>query len=107
MFLFVAILFFRLIGDPSINDKDSTSIGNGLAQLQKNHGGRACLFILGLFLIIYGLFAVGFPPVHSQKTAGAPAASDTSPRSQCSGFRDFGGRLACLEPKPPMEAQTS
>lgn len=58
VFLFVSVLFFRLISNPSVNSSDATTIGNGLAQLQKNHGGRACLFILGFFLIIYGLFAV-------------------------------------------------
>lgn len=60
VFLFVGVLFFRLIADPSLNNSDETTIGNGLAQLQKNRGGRACLFILGFFLIIYGTFAVCF-----------------------------------------------
>ncbi|DBA78497.1 TPA: hypothetical protein ACH3X2_007985 [Trebouxia sp. C0005] len=58
VFLFVGVLFFRLIANPSINNSNETTIGNGLAQLQKNRGGRACLFILGFFLIIYGTFAV-------------------------------------------------
>ncbi|DBB00740.1 TPA: hypothetical protein ACH3X1_000673 [Trebouxia sp. C0004] len=58
VFLFVGVLFFRLIADPSINNSNETTIGNGLAQLQTNRGGRACLFILGFFLIIYGTFAV-------------------------------------------------
>lgn len=58
VFLFVAILFFRLISDASVNDPDATTIGNGLAQLQKSRGGRACLFILGFVLIVYGTFAV-------------------------------------------------
>ena len=58
VFVFVAVLFFRLISNASVNSSDATTIGNGLAQLQKNHGGRACLFILGFFLIVYGLFAV-------------------------------------------------
>ncbi len=58
MFLFVGVLFFRLIADPSINNSNETTIGNGLAQLQTNRGGRACLFILGFFLIVYGTFAV-------------------------------------------------
>ena len=58
MFLFVGVLFFRLIANPSINNSNETTIGNGLAQLQTNRGGRACLFILGFFLIVYGTFAV-------------------------------------------------
>ena len=58
VFLFVGVLFFRLIADPSINNSNETTIGNGLAQLQTNRGGRACLFILGFFLIVYGTFAV-------------------------------------------------
>lgn len=56
--MFVGILFFRLIAYPGLNNSNETTIGNGLAQLQKNRGGRACLFILGFFLIVYGLFAV-------------------------------------------------
>ena len=60
VFIFVSVLFFRLISNPSVNSSDATTIGNGLAQLQKNRGGRACLFILGFLLIIYGLFAVCF-----------------------------------------------
>lgn len=62
VFLFVGVLFFRLIANPSINNSNETTIGNGLAQLQTNRGGRACLFILGFFLIIYGTFAV---PTHN------------------------------------------
>ena len=58
VFVFVAVLFFRLISNASVNSSDATTIGNGLAQLQQNRGGRACLFILGFFLIVYGLFAV-------------------------------------------------
>lgn len=58
VFIFVAVLFFRLISDTSVNSEDSTTIGNGLGQLQKNRGGRACLFILGFVLIVYGAFAV-------------------------------------------------
>ncbi|KAL3147402.1 hypothetical protein ABBQ38_014468 [Trebouxia sp. C0009 RCD-2024] len=58
VFLFVGILFFRLISDESVADPNTTTIGNGLAQLQKSHGGRACLFILGFVLIVYGAFAV-------------------------------------------------
>lgn len=58
VFLFVGILFFRLIANPDINNSQETTIGNGLAQLQKTRAGRACLFILGLFLIVYGMFAV-------------------------------------------------
>ena len=58
VFLFVGVLFFRLIANPDINNSQETTIGNGLAQLQKTRGGRACLFILGLFLIVYGTFAV-------------------------------------------------
>lgn len=64
--MFVSVLFFRLIANSSVNSEDATTIGNGLAQLQKNRGGRACLFILGFLLIVYGLFAVCFwlPHVH-------------------------------------------
>lgn len=58
MFVFVGVLFFRLIANPGLNNSNETTIGNGLAQLQKNRGGRACLFILGFFLIVYGMFAV-------------------------------------------------
>lgn len=58
VFLFVAILMFRTIANPDINNKDVTTIGNALSQLQKTHAGRACLFILGFFLVIYGTFAV-------------------------------------------------
>lgn len=58
VFVFVGVLFIRLIVDPDLNDSNKTTIGNDLAQLQKNRGGRACLFILGFFLIVYGLFAV-------------------------------------------------
>ena len=58
VFLFVGVLFFRLIANPDLNNSNETTIGNGLAQLQQNRGGRACLFILGFFLIVYGLFAV-------------------------------------------------
>ena len=56
--MFVGVLFFRLIANPGLNNSNETTIGNGLAQLQKNRGGRACLFILGFFLIVYGMFAV-------------------------------------------------
>ena len=59
VFLFVAILMFRTIANPDINSTDETTIGNALSQLQKTHAGRACLFILGFFLIVYGTFAVG------------------------------------------------
>lgn len=58
VFLFVAILMFRTIANPDINSTDETTIGNALSQLQKTHAGRACLFILGFFLIVYGTFAV-------------------------------------------------
>ena len=56
--MFVGVLFFRLIANPDLNNSNETTIGNGLSQLQQNRGGRACLFILGFFLIVYGLFAV-------------------------------------------------
>lgn len=58
VFLFVAILMFRTIANPDINNTDETTIGNALSQLQKTHAGQACLFILGFFLIVYGTFAV-------------------------------------------------
>ncbi|KAL0022300.1 hypothetical protein WJX79_007413 [Trebouxia sp. C0005] len=58
VFLFVAILMFRTIANPDINSTDQTTIGNALSQLQKTHAGKACLFILGFFLIVYGTFAV-------------------------------------------------
>ena len=58
VFLFVAILMFRTIKTPDINNTDETTIGNALSQLQKTHGGRAGLFILGFFLLVYGIFAV-------------------------------------------------
>lgn len=58
VFLFVAILMFRTIKSPDINSTDETTIGNALSQLQKTHGGRASLFILGFFLLVYGTFAV-------------------------------------------------
>ncbi|DBB00742.1 hypothetical protein WJX77_001794 [Trebouxia sp. C0004] len=58
VFLFVAILMFRTIANPNINSTDETTIGNALSQLQKTHAGKACLFILGFFLIVYGSFAV-------------------------------------------------
>ena len=58
VFLFVAILMFRTIANPDVNSTDETTIGNALSQLQKTHAGRACLFILGFFLIVYGTFAV-------------------------------------------------
>jgi len=58
VFLFVAILMFRTIANPDINSTDETTIGNALSQLQKTNAGRACLFILGFFLIVYGTFAV-------------------------------------------------
>ena len=49
---------FRTIKSPDINSTDETTIGNALSQLQKTHGGRAGLFILGFFLLVYGTFAV-------------------------------------------------
>ena len=55
----MAILMFRTIANPDINNTDQTTIGNALSQLQKTHAGKAALFILGFFLIIYGTFAVG------------------------------------------------
>ena len=58
VFLFVAILMFRTIKSPNINSSDETTIGNALSQLQRTHGGRAGLFILGFFLLVYGTFAV-------------------------------------------------
>ena len=58
VFLFVAILMFRTIKSPDINSTDETTIGNALSQLQKTHGGRAGLFILGFLLLVYGTFAV-------------------------------------------------
>lgn len=58
VFLFVAILMFRTIANPDINNTNETTIGNALSQLQKTHAGRACLFILGFFLVVYGTFAV-------------------------------------------------
>ncbi len=58
VFLFVAILMFRTIANPDINNTDETTIGNALSQLQKTNAGRACLFILGFFLVVYGTFAV-------------------------------------------------
>ena len=60
VFLFVAILMFRAIANPDINNTNETTIGNALSQLQKTHAGKAALFILGFFLIIYGTFAVSF-----------------------------------------------
>ena len=69
VFCFVGVLFFRLISDPELNQSDKTTIGNGLAQLQQNRGGRACLFILGFFLIVYGLFAVSCLPDVGKKLA--------------------------------------
>ncbi|KAL3162116.1 hypothetical protein ABBQ32_009828 [Trebouxia sp. C0010 RCD-2024] len=73
VFLFVAILFFRLISDESVADPNTTTIGNGLAQLQKSHGGRACLFILGFVLIVYGAFAVCCSLSCAYISAGATA----------------------------------
>ena len=58
VFMFVAILMFRTIKSPNINSSDVTTIGNALSQLQRTHGGRAGLFILGFFLLVYGTFAV-------------------------------------------------
>ena len=58
VFLFVAILMFRTIKSPDINSTDVTTIGNALSQLQKTHGGKASLFILGFLLLVYGTFAV-------------------------------------------------
>ena len=58
VFLFVGILMFRTIANPNLSSTDETTIGNALSQLQKTHAGRACLFILGFFLIVYGTFAV-------------------------------------------------
>jgi len=54
---------FRTIANPDINNTDETTIGNALSQLQKTHAGRACLFILGFFLIVYGTFAVGMSTI--------------------------------------------
>ena len=61
----MAVLFFRLLADPGVNNSNETTIGNGLAQLQRNVAGRACLFILGFFLIVYGMFAVCFQLLYS------------------------------------------
>ena len=58
VFLFVAVLMFRTIKSPDINTTHETTIGNALSQLQKTHGGRAGLFILGFLLLVYGTFAV-------------------------------------------------
>lgn len=58
VFLFVGILMFRTIANPNLSSTNETTIGNALSQLQKTHPGRACLFILGFFLIVYGTFAV-------------------------------------------------
>ena len=67
VFLFVAILMFRTIKSPDINSTEETTIGNALSQLQKTQGGKAGLFILGFFLLVYGTFAVCClaSPLHS------------------------------------------
>ena len=58
VFLFVGVLMFRTIANPDLSSTDETTIGNALSQLSKTHAGRAVLFILGSFLIVYGTFAV-------------------------------------------------
>lgn len=84
VFVFVAVLFFRLISNASVNSSDATTIGNGLAQLQQNRGGRACLFILGFFLIVYGLFAVSLLPLICKLDAACNL--DRSCRASCDGI---------------------
>ena len=56
IFLFAAILFFRTIRDVVGGNK--TVFGDALAQLQSTSEGCAALFIMGFFVVIYGLFAV-------------------------------------------------
>ena len=56
IFLFAAILFFRTIRDVVGGNK--TVFGNALSQLQSTSAGCAALFIMGFFVVIYGLFAV-------------------------------------------------
>lgn len=76
VFLFVAVLMFRTISNPNINSTDETTIGNALSQLQKTHGGRAGLFILGFLLLIYGMFAVS-------KVAALPLFAGPAVPGQC------------------------
>ncbi|KAK9865211.1 hypothetical protein WJX84_004715 [Apatococcus fuscideae] len=53
-FLAVAILFFRTI---ATNTGSDTAVANAMYQLQGSVSHRIILFLLGLGLIIYGLFA--------------------------------------------------
>ncbi|KAL3162117.1 hypothetical protein ABBQ32_009829 [Trebouxia sp. C0010 RCD-2024] len=82
VFLFVAVLMFRTIRRPDINSTDETTIGNALSQLQKTHGGRAGLFILGCLLLVYGTFAVlnSYAKVFPTEPPSGRSVRDSSPQ---------------------------
>eukprot|EP00898_Chlorokybus_atmophyticus_P004326 jgi/Chlat1/4895/Chrsp31S00375 len=54
VFLFMAIEFFRSVGN-DVNESHQT-VANALNQLTNNTGGKIVLFFLGFMLIIYGLY---------------------------------------------------
>lgn len=57
-FLALAVLFFKDAGGIEDNSPHQYSmVANALQQLQENTGLRAILMILGILLILYGLFA--------------------------------------------------
>lgn len=58
-FLALAILFFKDVANADNSaPHDYSMVANALLQLQSNRGLRAVLMIIGILLVIYGLFAV-------------------------------------------------
>lgn len=58
LFLGVAILMFRAMGDSTPDHTKENTVSKALNQLVVSRGGRAVLFIIGFFLVVYCLFAV-------------------------------------------------
>lgn len=56
-FLAMAVLFFKDASGVNDNPHQYSMVANALIQLQENRGLRAILMIIGILLIIYGLFA--------------------------------------------------
>ena len=58
LFLFLAIMFFRVVFDSASYQQNSPLFQAGLEQLTQAVWLRVILFIVGLMVLIYGLFAI-------------------------------------------------
>jgi cytoskeletal protein RodZ len=54
----MAVLFLKDAGGADGVDHSGSMVANALTQLQGNRGLRAVLMVVGLLLVVYGLFAV-------------------------------------------------